>query len=100
MLDEFIYQYQSFTQYRTKLKNKTLEELTALNNNPNVWNTLSVINYLQNLVAKSRIIQFLEKERSSNGNNANTDNSSATTTANHPLYKMLGYFSLIGLLRV
>jgi len=92
ILDEFIYQYQSFSQNRSKLKNKNPDELNTLNNNPNVWNTQTVINYLQNLVAKSRIIQFLEKQ-------GNIENSADSIT-NINLFKMTGYFSLIGLLRV
>jgi len=97
MIDEFIYQFQSFCQYRSKLKNKGIEELTILKNNTQVWNTNSVINYLQSLISKSRIIQFLEKEKSGS---ASTHDNVDWSFANHPLYKMLGYFSIVGLLRV
>lgn len=95
MIDEFIYQYQSFCQYRSKLKTKSQEDLTILKNNPQVWNTISVINYLQSLVNKSKIIQFLEKEKQ-----GETEQQQGPAYINHPVYKMLGYFSIIGLLRM
>jgi translation initiation factor 3 subunit L len=76
MIDEFIYQFQSFCQYRTKLKNKNTDELTTLANNPQVigaaflankfvqvWNVTNVINFLQSFVTKSDIIQVLEREK-------------------------------------
>lgn len=81
IIDEFIYQYQAFCQYRTKLKNKPVEELNLLKNNPQVflvwksncaenefklWNVNTVINYLQALVTKSNIVQILEREKSGN----------------------------------
>jgi len=93
IIDEFIYQYQAFCQYRTKLKNKPVEELNLLKNNPQLWNVNTVINYLQALVTKSNIVQILEREKS--GNHANE-----APIVSHQLYKMLGYFSLVGLLRV
>lgn len=95
MIDEFIYQYQSFCQYRSKLKNKPLEDLNILNNSPQVWNTNTVINYLQSLVTKSGIVQFLEKEKQGNENDVATNQ-----YASHPVYKMIGYFSIVGLLRI
>ena len=63
MIDEFIYQFQSFYQYRAKLKNKKQEELVALKNNPQIWSVNLVINYLQSLVAKSNIVQVLQRQK-------------------------------------
>jgi translation initiation factor 3 subunit L len=62
MIDEFIYQFQSFCQYRSKLKGKSTEQLTNLKNNPQVWNVSTVINYLQSLVTKSGIIGVGKRE--------------------------------------
>jgi len=76
MIDEFIYQFQAFCQYQTKLKNKPPDELTVLKNNPQVWNVSTVIGYLQSLISKSQ------------------------TQSNNPLYSALGHFSIIGLLRL
>jgi len=97
MIDEFIYQFQSFCQFRSKLKGRPMEEITLLKNNPQVWNTTTVINYLQSFVSKSQIVQILEKDKQ--GQTNETSNGTADSSSNNAL-KMLGYFSLIGLLRV
>jgi len=99
IIDEFIYQFQAFCQYRSKLKNKTQEELTILKNNPQLWNVNSVINYLHSLITKSNIVQTLEKERQGS-QQEKTANANENAFANIQIYKMLGYFSLVGLLRV
>jgi len=93
IIDEFIYQFQGFCQYRAKIKTKTQEELTLLANNTTVWNVKHVIQYLDSLVSKSQIVQLLQKEKSGESVENVTGNTSG-------VYKMLGYFSLIGLLRV
>jgi len=95
IIDEFIYQFQAFTQYRSKLLKKTPDELHQLSENATVWNVLSVLNVLHSLVDKSNINQQLEVY-TSGGN----PDSAAGEFGRHPLYKMLGYFSLIGLLRL
>lgn len=59
MVDEFIYQFQSFQQYRGRLSNKSADELALLRKCDNVWNTSSVLNYLQAMVDKSGIIREL-----------------------------------------
>ncbi len=62
MVDEFIYQFQSFQQYRGRLSNKSQEELALLRKCDNIWNTSSVLNYLQALVDKSKIVAELTTE--------------------------------------
>lgn len=94
IIDEFVYQFQSFCQYRAKLKNKNINELKILHEHPQVWHVITVINYLQSLISKSSIIQLLEREKQ-----GNTDLSDLVYSQ-HPIYKSLGYFSLVGLLRV
>ena len=59
MVDEFIYQFQSFQQYRGRLSNKSQEELALLRKCDNIWNTSSVLNYLQAMVDKSGIVAEL-----------------------------------------
>ena len=93
IIDEFIYQFQAFCQYRSKLKGKTSEELSSLKNNTQIWNVVSVINYLQGLITKSNIISYLEKEKQGHLEEANSLTGNQVT-------KMLGYFSLVGLLRI
>jgi len=63
IIEEFIYQFQAFCQYRSKLKNKSPEELTILKNSPSLWNVTSVINYLHAMITKSNIVQTLEREK-------------------------------------
>ncbi|KAK2154394.1 hypothetical protein LSH36_269g04005 [Paralvinella palmiformis] len=95
IIDEFIYQFQSFSQYRCKLSKKTDEEIEALQANPKVWNVHSVLNVLHSLVDKSNINNQLEVYTS-----GGDPNSVAGEFGRHSLYKMLGYFSLVGLLRL
>ena len=40
IIDEFIYQFQSFQQYRAKVQKKTEDELDVLKHNPRVWDVL------------------------------------------------------------
>ncbi|CAH2044434.1 unnamed protein product [Thlaspi arvense] len=63
MVDEFVYQFQSFCQYRAKMKNKTEQEIALLKQNEKAWNVYGVLNFLQALVEKSTIIQILEQEK-------------------------------------
>ena len=55
MVDEFIYQFQSFQQYRGKLSQKSVEELTLLRKCGRVWDVGMVLNYLQAFVQTSKI---------------------------------------------
>ncbi|KAG1650108.1 Eukaryotic translation initiation factor 3 subunit L [Nymphon striatum] len=93
-IDEFIYQFQSFSLYR-KSNKKSENEMDMLKNSPKIWNVHSVLNVLHSLVDKSNINRQLEVY-SSGGN----PDSVAGDFGHHSLYKMLGYFSLVGLLRL
>lgn len=95
LIDEFVYQFQSFAQYRARLQKKTPAELKTLNFNNKVWNVLCVLNVLHSLVDKSNIKQQLEVYAS-----GGDPESVAGEFGSHSLYKMLGYFSLVGLLRL
>jgi translation initiation factor 3 subunit L len=91
MVDEFVYQYQSFVHYRGKVKTKTEDEISMLQDCEQVWDTLAVQKILHDLVTKSKIVEHLHKldaqGKSSQGEDLN-------------LLQMLGYYSVIGLLRV
>ncbi|XP_019761835.1 eukaryotic translation initiation factor 3 subunit L [Dendroctonus ponderosae] len=95
LIDEFVYQFQSFSQYRARLQKKTQQELETLNSNNKVWNVLCVLNVLHSLVDKSNIKQQLEVYAS-----GGDPDSVAGQFGRNSLYKMLGYFSLVGLLRL
>lgn len=95
LVDEFVYQFQSFAQYRARLQKKIPAELETLNQHNKVWNVLCVLNVLHSLVDKSNIKQQLEVYAS-----GGDPDSVAGEFGRHSLYKMLGYFSLVGLLRL
>ncbi|KAJ1673106.1 hypothetical protein EV182_005877, partial [Spiromyces aspiralis] len=88
IIDEFIYQYQAFCKYRSQLDMKSPEEVEILKNNPDVWNTCSVLNVLYSLI--QRVESAKAADKSEDGGKQQPGN----------LYRMLGYFSHIGLLRV
>ncbi|XP_031474258.1 uncharacterized protein LOC116246492 [Nymphaea colorata] len=98
MIDEFIYQFQSFCQYRAKLKSKTEHEIALLKQFDQAWNVYGVLNFLQALVEKSNIINILESEKAGLEQFTATDGYDYSGGSN--VLKVLGYFSIVGLLRV
>ncbi|XP_001601481.1 eukaryotic translation initiation factor 3 subunit L [Nasonia vitripennis] len=95
LIDEFVYQFQSFTQYKASVSQKTEEELETLSNCSKVWDVLCVLNVLHYLIDKSKIKSQLEVFAS-----GGDPDSVAGQFGRRSLYKMMGYFSLVGLLRV
>ncbi|KAF2456826.1 putative eukaryotic translation initiation factor 3 subunit EifCl [Lineolata rhizophorae] len=97
VIDEFIYQFNSFCSYRQRvaLRNENAEEIQLLRENPNTWGCYSVLNVLYSLIQRSAISEQLAAAK--RGEDASLY---AGEYGNRPLYKMLGYFSIIGLLRV
>jgi translation initiation factor 3 subunit L len=63
MLDEFVYQFQSFAQWRANASNKSEEELDMLTEAQQVWSCYSVLNVLYSLVQKSEINAQLKAEK-------------------------------------
>ncbi|KAG8927777.1 hypothetical protein FRC03_011644 [Tulasnella sp. 419] len=98
IIDEFIYQFQSFCVWRTKVQLKTDEELAMLAEGTQIWSCYSVLNVLYSLISKSKINEYMEAQR--RGLSPEEINEIAGEYGSKPLYKMLGYFSIIGLLRV
>lgn len=99
IIDEFIYQFQSFSIYRGKRNKGNVSqsdyELSLVLKSPKVWNVHSVLNVLHSLVDRSNINEQLKYY-----NNGQDPDQVAGEFGRHTLYKMLGYFSLIGLLRL
>lgn len=60
IIDEFIYQFQSFSQFRSKLAKRSEPEIEMLKESPKIWNVHSVLNVLHCLVDKSNINRQLE----------------------------------------
>ncbi|XP_078428998.1 RNA polymerase I-associated factor PAF67 [Wolffia australiana] len=98
MVDEFVYQFQSYCQYRAKLKSRTEEELQLLRQYDQAWSVYGVLNYLQALVEKSMIHQILEREKEGLEVFTSTDGYDYEGGSN--VLKVLGYYSMVGLLRV
>ncbi|KAI9753198.1 MAG: hypothetical protein M1815_006316 [Lichina confinis] len=97
VIDEFIYQFNSFCAYRQRVARKgdSSEEIQLLRDNPNTWGCYSVLNVLYSLIQRSQINEQLAAIR------RNEDPVSvAGEYGSRPLYRLLGYFSIIGLLRV
>ena len=98
IIDEFIYQFQSFTFFKAKAvadPSKTSPEDLETINKPSIWNVHAVLNVLYSLVEKSNINEQLKEF-----NNGRQPDEVAGEFGRHIFYKMLGYFSLIGLLRL
>ncbi|KAJ2362648.1 hypothetical protein H4S02_011326, partial [Coemansia sp. RSA 2611] len=95
IVDEFIYQFQSFCTHRSRLNKRSEEEIALLKENSQVWSTYSVLNVLYSLIQKSNIGEQLRAQQ---------QGADAAKVAGEfgarPLYKMLGYFSIVGLVRV
>ena len=97
MIDEFVYQFQSYLQYRGELIGKTMEDIQALKNaDATMWDASAVIRILEQLVTRSGIREEL---KTPNGPEELYKTEGYSATASNVL-RMLGYFSLIGLLRV
>uniref|UniRef100_A0A383V606 Eukaryotic translation initiation factor 3 subunit L n=1 Tax=Tetradesmus obliquus TaxID=3088 RepID=A0A383V606_TETOB len=95
MVDEFLYQFQSFAQYRTKLAGKSAEEVELLKKCDKVWNILDVLNVLQALIDKSGIVAELSRD-----GGAELAAHDGYIPGQSNVLRMLGYFSLVGQLRV
>ncbi|CAG9793761.1 unnamed protein product [Diatraea saccharalis] len=95
LIDEFVYQFQSFAQYRSRTSKLSPAEIETLNTENKAWNVLCILNVLHSLVDKSNIKRQLEVYAA-----GGDPDSVAGEFGRHSLYKMLGYFSLVGLLRL
>ncbi|KAF7792787.1 hypothetical protein EIP86_003886 [Pleurotus ostreatoroseus] len=98
IIDEFIYQFQSFCVWRSKVKSKSDDELILLADGSQVWSSYSVLNVLYSLIQKSKINEFIVSQQQ--GKSQEEIAEIVGEYGVKPLYRMLGYFSIIGLLRV
>ncbi|KAF8563390.1 hypothetical protein P879_07991 [Paragonimus westermani] len=94
IIDEFIYQFQKFSTFRSRQKHKPEDE-TQLRENPRIWSIHSVLNVLYSLVEKSSINEQLSYYAQQGDPDEIADEFGRCV-----LYKMLGFFSLIGLCRL
>jgi len=90
ILDEFIYHYQTYCMYRSKaVKTQRDKEIQEIKDNPEVFHTTRVLMYLETLVKCSKIEAYLASPEEDNGP-AKKDETT----------RLLGYFSLMQLLRM
>ncbi|PUU81227.1 translation initiation factor 3 complex subunit L, partial [Tuber borchii] len=99
VIDEFIYQFNSFCSHRNTVARKdgsgNEEERKLLSDNPQTWGCYSVLNVLYSLIQRSQMNEQLAAIKK-----GQDPNEVAGEYGSRPLYRMLGYFSIIGLLRV
>ncbi|KAJ7472258.1 eukaryotic translation initiation factor 3 subunit 6 [Mycena galericulata] len=98
IIDEFIYQFQVFCTWRSKVKSKTEDELSMLADGGPVWSSYSVLNVLYSLIQKSKINEYINAHQA--GKTPEEIAEVVGEYGSRPLYRHLGYFSIIGLLRV
>lgn len=97
MIDEFIYQFENWCQYRSKLTSKSQQEIEYLKENEEIWSVRLVLQLLHYLVLKSNIISWLVNHGPIGSNEPDDDNFDVSSLS---VYRYIGYFSIIGLLRV
>lgn len=93
LLDEFIYHYQTYCFFRMKsLKIQRDKDVSLIKENPEVFETKTVLEYLHKLVRTTHIEEYLADPTNPQGRSgaAFTDEST----------RYLGYFALMQLLRV
>ncbi|KAJ7489442.1 eukaryotic translation initiation factor 3 subunit 6 [Mycena latifolia] len=98
IIDEFIYQFQVFCTWRSKVKSKTDDELAMLADGGPIWSSYSVLNVLYSLIQKSKINEYINAHQA--GKTPDEIAEIVGEYGTRPLYRHLGYFSIIGLLRV
>ena len=113
IVDEFVYQYQSYCRYRDQVaklrqqhlqtNNQVPEEITEvcslLHTNPQIWNTYSVLNVLYSLREKVSMNEQLRVMQAGGDLNAAAE-AVGNAFAGKTLYRMLGYFSMVSLVRI
>jgi len=93
LLDEFVYHYQTYCNFRNKaIKIQRDKEIALVKENPTVFETKKVLNYLHKLIRASLIEEYLENPANPHGRTggAFTDES----------VRLIGYFALMQLLRM
>jgi len=95
IIDEFIFQFQSFCNYRQRAAKRQDDEAHILREAPGIWSCYSVLNVLYSLIQKSQMNEQLAAAKE-----GRDENEVAGEYGSKPLYRTLGYFSIIGLLRV
>jgi len=98
MIDEFIFQFQSFHEFRTNIHMARLSpsDLAMVRDHEHVWSAQSVIRYLHALAKKGGVDLAKNWNRKPTGKEVKADKGADVA----PLFTTLSHFSLIGLCRV
>ena len=92
MLDEFLYQFQDFCQFRAKVHELTSDDIKFVEANPEMWKVQTVLGYLSSFVDRSGVAKTLRALKVSSKMDASGD-------VRLPVLYSLGFFSLVGLCR-
>eukprot|EP01012_Entosiphon_sulcatum_P007734 TRINITY_DN1401_c0_g1_i1.p1 TRINITY_DN1401_c0_g1~~TRINITY_DN1401_c0_g1_i1.p1 ORF type:complete len:561 (+),score=122.26 TRINITY_DN1401_c0_g1_i1:93-1775(+) len=105
IIDEFIYQYSEYCKYKSKLarwkiqnqanpasNQEELQRCEFIQANPDIWSTVYVLGTLNALVQRSEIQSLLDQPQ--------VPAAEVLEGGRYHLIRMMGYYSLIGLLRV
>ena len=94
-MDEFVYQFTNFCQFRCRAKKP--EDIQLLKAHPDVWSIGTVIKYLTGLIERSRLAVKLAKKADDEEDGAEDDGEDDKVSN---LHRTLGYFAIVGLARV
>jgi len=102
IVDEFIWQYVDYARYKSKLarvrctmkESEVEENIEFVKNHSEIWSTIYVIQTLNSLVNKSDIEKILEAEKRTGAIEV------LEASGSTHFIRMLGYYAMIGLLRV
>jgi len=93
LLDEFVYHYQTYCNFRNKaVKIQREKEIQDIRENPEVFDTPKVLNYLHQLIKTSKIEEYLTNPENPKGITGSSFTDETT--------RLFGYFGLMQLLRM
>lgn len=96
IIDEFVYQFQSFQQFKSKAGKMNDEEKGMLRDEDHAWKVTAVLNILLQLTEKCNINEQLIATKAGE----TITEEIAGEFGMKPIYSMTGFFSLVGLLRL
>jgi translation initiation factor 3 subunit L len=98
IMNEFVYQFQSFCQFRTSLDTRSSEEVSMLAENQDVWAVQNVMSYLHGLIRVSNITGILAAKKAPHDRNGRLQHSAPKSPSQ--LHETIGYFAIITMSRL
>ncbi|CAM9177581.1 unnamed protein product [Chrysoparadoxa australica] len=93
IMHEFLYQFQSFCQFRTSLDMLNETERSMLMANQDVWAVQNVMSYLHGLTRVSNIVPILAAKR-------NPSSAAPSPVAPSQMHELCGYFAIVSMSRL